>query len=69
MLNAVTKSSGGIRITGVDTSALTSMFKRVANSIGSQYSVTFEPQGNPKPESLTFETKTGGKVLLSPWMR
>lgn len=69
VLNVVTRSSGGIRHTIVDPSGLEAMLKSVANSLLSQYTVTFTRPANATVKSTRMETAKGGKVLLTPWMR
>ena len=69
VLNVVTRASGGMRLTVVAASGLESMLKSVANSLLSQYTVTFARPGNVSVKSTQMETSKGGKVLLTPWMR
>ena len=45
------------------------MLKSVANSLLSQYTVTFTRPVNTTVKSTQMETAKGGKVLLTPWMR
>jgi von Willebrand factor type A domain len=69
VLNAVTQASGGLRLTAVDSSGLEPMLKKVANSLTSQYTVTFMRPGNATPKAVRFETTRGTKVQMTPWMR
>ena len=69
VLNVVTKSSGGLRLTAIEPSGLDSMLKTVANSLLSQYTVTFVRTGSGTPKSTQMETTRGPKVLMTPWMR
>jgi hypothetical protein len=69
VLNAVTQSSGGLRLTALEPSGLDSMLRRIANSLASQYSVTFARPGGGNLKPIRAETTRGAKVLLSPWMR
>ena len=69
VLNVVTRASGGMRLTAVEATGLESMLKSVANSLLSQYTVTFTRPGNAEVKSTQMETSKGGKVLLTPWMR
>jgi hypothetical protein len=69
VLNAVTRSSGGTRLTIVDASGLETMLKSVANSLLSQYKVTFTRPANTTVKATQMETAKRGKVLLTPWMR
>jgi hypothetical protein len=68
VLNDVTKANGGYRWTVRDPSGIEAALVVVANTLASQYAVTFaHPGGNPK--QTRFETTSGAKVLLSPFMR
>ena len=69
VLNVVTRSSGGTRLTIIDASGLEAMLTSVANSLLSQYTVTFNRPVNATVKSTQMETAKGGKVLLTPWMR
>ncbi len=69
VLNVVTRSSGGTRQTIIDASGLEAMLKNVANSLLSQYTVTFTRPVNATVRSTQMETAKGGKVLMTPWMR
>ena len=69
VLNVVTRASGGMRLTAVEATGLESMLKSVANSLLSQYTVTFTRPANAEVKSTQMETSKGGKVLLTPWMR
>ena len=69
VLNVVTRSSGGIRLTIVEPTGLEAMLKSVANSLLSQYTVTFTRPVNATVKLTQMETARGGKVLLTPWMR
>jgi hypothetical protein len=69
VLNAVTRSSGGTRVTIIEPSGLEATLKSVANSLLSQYTVTFTRPANTRVKSTEMETAKGGKVLLTPWMR
>jgi hypothetical protein len=69
VLNVVTRSSGGTRQTIIDASGLEAMLKGVANSLLSQYTVTFARPVNATVKSTQMETANGGKVLMTPWMR
>jgi hypothetical protein len=69
VLNVVTRASGGQRLTAVEATGLEQMLKSVANSLLSQYTVTFTRPANAQVKLTQMETKKGGKVLLTPWMR
>jgi VWFA-related protein len=69
VLNKITQANGGLRLTSIDASGLQSALQTVANSLGSQYSVTFERPGGGTPKTTRFETTRGAKVQRTPWMR
>lgn len=69
VLNVVTRASGGTRLTIIEPSGLEAMLKIVANSLLSQYTVTFNRPAGATVTSTQMETARGGKVLLTPWMR
>jgi von Willebrand factor type A domain len=69
VLNTVTQSSGGMRLTAFEPSALEGLLKQVANSLLSQYTVTFARPGEGQVKNLKMETTRGAKVLPTPWMR
>jgi hypothetical protein len=68
VLNNITKANGGMRFTVRDPSGLEGALKGVANTLASQYEVTFSHPGG-KATATRFETTSGAKVLLSPFMR
>lgn len=69
ILDAVTRSSGGTRLTILEAAGLESSLKTVANSLLSQYTVTFTRPVNATVKSTHMETARGAKVLMTPWMR
>jgi len=69
VLNKITQANGGLRLTPIDATGLQAALQTVANSLGSQYSVTFERTGGGTPKTTKFETTRGAKVLRTPWMR
>ena len=52
-----------------DTGLAIPVLKSVANSLLSQYTVTFTRPVNTTVKSTQMETAKGGKVLLTPWMK
>jgi von Willebrand factor type A domain len=68
VLNAVTKSSGGLRLTAFEPSALSGLLAQVANTLLSQYTVTFAHPGSGPVKDLTMEAR-GNKVQPTAWMR
>jgi VWFA-related protein len=69
VLNAVTQQSGGLRLTTINSTGLDGALRKVANSLTSQYTVSFMRPGNGSPKSVAIETTKGLKVLLTTWMR
>jgi hypothetical protein len=69
VLNAVTQASGGLRLTTVNSTGLEGALRKVANSLTSQYTVSFVRPGSGTPKAVRIETTKGMKVLLTPWMR
>jgi hypothetical protein len=69
VLNTVTQASGGLRLTAFEPSGLEGLLKQVANSLISQYTITFARPGDGQPKNVRMETTRGAKVLLTPWMR
>jgi hypothetical protein len=69
VLNKLTKANGGLRMSSVDSTGLEGLLKSVANSLASQYVVTFVRPNNSSPKATEFSTTRGAKVLLTPFMR
>jgi hypothetical protein len=67
--NKITQANGGMRLQAVDAPGLEPNLKIVANSLNSQYTITFVRTGGGNPKSTKIETSRGAKVLLTPWMR
>jgi hypothetical protein len=65
----LTVASGGLLIGLVDVSGLEPQLKTVANSLLSQYSVTFTRKSDGAIKPLTGQTANGRRVLFSHWMR
>ncbi|MDQ3172007.1 MAG: hypothetical protein M3Q55_17910 [Acidobacteriota bacterium] len=68
-LNMLTKSTGGQRLVAGAASGLPVLLKRVADSLASQYIVTFERDGNGPPKGVEMSTASGLKVRISPMRR
>lgn len=69
VLNRITQANGGLRLTPVEASGLQPALQTFANTLASQYSVTFVRMGGGEPKTTKFETTRGVKVLRTPWMR
>lgn len=69
VLNKIIQANGGLRLMPVDASGLEPNLKIVANSLASQYTVTFMRPAGANPKVTKFETTRGAKVQLTPWMR
>jgi len=67
--NKITQANGGMRLQAVDAPGLEPNLKIVANSLTSQYTITFVRPGGGTPKTTKIETSKGAKVLLTPWMR
>jgi hypothetical protein len=67
--NKITQANGGMRLQPVDAPGLDPNLKIVANSLTSQYTITFVRPGGGNPKTTKIETSKGAKVLLTPWMR
>lgn len=68
-LNAMTKDTGGLRLVAGAPSGLEALLARVADSLASQYIVTFERDGEGPPATIAMETRQGLKVHVSPMRR
>src|SRR5688500_941671 len=68
-LNLLTKSTGGLRQVAGAPSGLPVLLKRVADSLASQYIVTFERDGDGPPREVEMTTASGLKVHVSPMRR
>jgi hypothetical protein len=69
VLNKITQANGGLRLSSVDATGLEGLLKSVANSLTSQYVVTFMRPNGSSPKATEFATTKGTKVLLTPFMR
>lgn len=69
VLKDTTQRSGGLRLTAVAPSGLPSMLQSVANSLLSQYTLSFMRPGSAPVKSTKAETTRGPKVLTTPWLR
>jgi hypothetical protein len=69
VLNDMTTKSGGLHLQTFTPSALDSLLQGVANSLLSQYSITYARPGNGTPKKIQGETTGGAKVLFSSFMR
>jgi hypothetical protein len=68
VLSEIARINGGLRLSTLESTGLEQILKTIANSLSSQYVVTFaHPDG--KPKATRFETTRGAKVLLSPFIR
>ena len=68
-LNEMTRQTGGLRLVAGAPSGLEALLARVADSLASQYIVTFERDGEGQPGTIAMETKQGLKVHVSPMRR
>lgn len=70
-VKAAVESTGGMRLTAVAASGLTSLLGTVADSLASQYAVVFEREGAApiSIDDVRVESKKGQKVLLASLLR
>ena len=68
-LNLITKNTGGLRQVAGAASGLPVLLKRVADSLASQYIVTFERTADGAPRTIEMTTASGLKVHVSPMRR
>jgi VWFA-related protein len=61
--------TGGLRLTGVTTTGLTSMMTKVANALTVQYVVTYAHPDGPPAKLVQATAKRGAKALTAPWVR
>lgn len=66
-LESLTAATGGMRLTGVASSSLETLMKRIADSLVSQYVVTYTSEGTPK--MITPGASRGATVLRAPWVK
>lgn len=66
-LEALTAATGGMRLTGVSSSSLETLMKKIANALVSQYVVSYTSEGTPKV--ITPSVARGATVLRAPWVR
>jgi hypothetical protein len=69
VLNDQAPKSGGMHMTAFTPAVLDQMLQSVANSLLSQYSITYARPGNGTPKKITGEVTGGAKVLFSVFMR
>jgi hypothetical protein len=64
-LNLITRVSGGQRLVASESSGLPALLKQVADSLASQYLVTFERPNGAPPKEVRMETSSGVKINVS----
>lgn len=64
-LNLITKASGGQRVVASESSGLQALLTQVADSLASQYIVTFERAGAGGPKDITMTLASGATVRVS----
>lgn len=69
VLNKLVENNGGLRLMPVDAAGLEPNLKIIANSLASQYTVTFTRPDGSTPKTVLFATTRGAKVQKTPWMR
>ena len=68
-LNTMTRATGGMRQVAGAATGLDVLLKRIADSLVSQYIVTFARPGDGQPGEIRMELKDGRKVHVSPMRR
>ena len=68
-LNLITKNSGGLRLVANASSGLDALLKQIADSLASQYLVTFARPDQSPVKDLAMTTTRGLKVHISPMSR
>jgi hypothetical protein len=68
-LNLITRQSGGLRVVAGASSGLEAQLRKVADSLASQYLVTFARPSEAPAKELRMETAQGHKVHVSPMSR
>jgi VWFA-related protein len=66
-LESLTKATGGLRLTGVASSAMETLMKKIADALVSQYQVTYVSEGTPT--SVTPAATRGATFLRAPWVK
>ncbi|MEX2271141.1 MAG: hypothetical protein WD690_06710 [Vicinamibacterales bacterium] len=69
VLDAVTKSSGGLRVFAAEAAGLETLLTQVAASLASQYVVTFARPSSQPVAPVTMDCRCGNRVRLSPMIR
>ena len=69
VLNDMTTRSGGLHLQAFTPAVLDTLLRSIANSLLSQYSITYARPGNGTPKKITGEVTGGAKVLFSSFMR
>jgi len=64
-LNQITRASGGQRWVAGDSAGLPALLRTVANSLASQYLVTFARPDNSPPKEIKMESARGVKINVS----
>jgi hypothetical protein len=69
VLDAVTKSTGGLRMFAVEATGLEALLTQVAASLASQYVVTFARPSTEPFKPVVMDCRCGNRVLVSPMIR
>ena len=69
VLNNLPAMTGGLRLTGVTATGLTSMLTKVANALTVQYEVTYAHPDGPPAKLVQATATRGAKALTAPWAR
>lgn len=66
-LNYLNENTGGVRLTALLPSALEMMLKKVAESLTTQYVVTYVRPDEATPKGVAVTGRKGSKFLVAPW--
>jgi len=69
VLNNLPGMTGGLRLTGVTATGLTSMLTKVAHALTVQYEVTYAHPDGPPAKVVQATATRGAKALTAPWVR
>lgn len=68
-LNYLVENTGGVRATALLPSALEMMLTRVAESLTTQYVVSYTRPDGPPSKSIAASGRKGSKFLVAPWLQ
>ena len=69
VLNNLTAMTGGLRLTGVSATGLSSMLTKIAHALAVQYEVTYARPDGPPAKLVQATATRGARALTAPWVR